>query len=59
MRWRLVKLVREGKFKFTDADDKPIEVEVKDFSINDAEWWSFLVEKNVNRNMEVADGPKK
>ena len=58
MRWRLVKLIQEGKFNFTDADDKPVQVQVKDFSIADPEWWSFLVEKNVNRNVEIADGPK-
>ena len=59
MRWKLVKLIQEGNFGFTDADDKQIQVQVKDFSIADPEWWSFLVEKNVNRNVEVADGPKK
>lgn len=59
MRWRLVKMIREGKLEFKDADDTPIEVSVKDFKIADPEWWSFLVEDNVNRNVEIADGPKK
>ena len=59
LRWRLVKLVKEGKFSFIDADDKTIEVNVNDFKITDPEWWSFLVEENVNRNMEVAVEPKK
>ncbi|MCI0557242.1 MAG: hypothetical protein MN733_02015 [Nitrososphaera sp.] len=59
MRWRLVKLVKDGKFNFTDADDKAIQVDVRDFNITDPEWWSFLVEENVNRNVEVAVEPKK
>ena len=59
MRWRLVKLVKEGRFSFIDADDKTIEVNVNNFKITDPEWWSFLVEENVNRNMEVAVEPKK
>jgi hypothetical protein len=59
LRWRLVKLTESGRFKFTDADDKPIEVEVKGFKIVDPEWWSFLVGENVNRNVEVAVEPKK
>jgi hypothetical protein len=63
LRWRLVKMIKEGKLTFTDADDKPIEVNVKDFRITDritdTEWWSFLVEENVNRNMEVEEGPMK
>ena len=59
LRWRLVKMIKNGKLAFTDADDKGIEVSVDNFSISDQDWWSFLVEENVNRNMEVADGPKK
>jgi hypothetical protein len=60
LRWRLVKLIKEGRFTFIDADDKAIEVGVEDFKIVDSDWWSFLVKENVNRNMEVvADGPKK
>jgi hypothetical protein len=57
LRWRLIKIIKEGMMTFTDADDKAVEVNVKDFKINDPEWWSFLVEENVNRNMEVADAP--
>lgn len=53
LRWRLVKLIKEGRFRFEDADDKAFEVDVKDYVIKDQEWWSFLVKENVNRNMEV------
>ncbi|HZD82002.1 MAG TPA: hypothetical protein VE076_03905 [Nitrososphaeraceae archaeon] len=53
-RWKLIKLIKEGKFKFLDTDDEtPIEVDVKDYKITDSEWWSFLVEKNINHNIEV------
>ena len=55
LRWRLVKLISEGKFTFSDADDKVTDVNVKAFEITDPEWWSFLVEQNVNRNIEVAE----
>jgi hypothetical protein len=41
------------------ADDNAVEVNVKNFKIVDHEWWSFLVEENVNRNMEVTDVSKK
>lgn len=56
-RWRLVKLIKDGKFSFSDSDDKEIQVEVREFNIADGEWWSFLVEENVNHNKEVANGP--
>ena len=52
-RWKLVKLVKEGRFKFEDADEKMVEFDVKNFVVADPEWWSFLVKDNVNRNIEV------
>ena len=55
LRWRLIKIVKEGKMSFMDAEDNTIEVSVKDFRIIDSSWWSFLIEENVNRNMEVED----
>jgi hypothetical protein len=59
LRWRLIKVIKEGKMTFTDADDNTIEVNVKDFKIVDPWWWSFLIEENVNRNMEVESVPNK
>jgi hypothetical protein len=52
-RWKLIKLIKEGKFKFADADDETYEVDVKDYKIIDNDWCSFLVETNVNRNIDV------
>jgi len=54
-RWKLVKLISHGKFQFSDAEDRTVTVEVNDYRIIDPEWWSFLVEKNVNRNMEITE----
>jgi hypothetical protein len=52
-RWKLVKLVKEGRFRFEDADEKIVEFDVKDFVVSDPEWWGFMVKDNVNRNVEV------
>jgi hypothetical protein len=54
-RWKLVKLISHGKFQFSDPEDKTIMVEVNDYRIIDPEWWSFLVERNVNRNIEITE----
>jgi hypothetical protein len=59
LRWRLIKIVKEGRMAFTDADDNKVEVNVKNFKIVDPDWWNFLVEENVNRNMEVTAAPNK
>ena len=55
-RWKLVKLITQGKFKFTDTDDESvIEVDVNAYKVIDSEWWSFLVEKNVNRTVDITN----
>jgi hypothetical protein len=55
-RWKLIKIISEGKFNFTDTDDETeIEVNVSNYSIVDDYWWSFLVEKNVNRSIETSN----
>jgi hypothetical protein len=54
-RWKLVRLLDNGKLQFLNPEDKTVSVEIKDFSIVDPEWWSFLVEKNVNRNIEITE----
>jgi len=56
LRWRLVKLKANGAFSFADADDKSVQVCVQSYKISDPEWWSFLVEEHVNRNVDVAEG---
>jgi hypothetical protein len=55
-RWKLVKLINQGKFKFTDTDDESvIDVGVNAYKVIDSEWWSFLVEKNVNRTVDITN----
>lgn len=58
LRWRLIKIIEEGRMIFMAADDNAVEVNVKNFKIVDHQWRSFLVEENVNRNMEVTDVSK-
>ncbi|HKG29896.1 MAG TPA: hypothetical protein VKA91_01390 [Nitrososphaeraceae archaeon] len=54
-KWKLIKIIREGRFRFIDVDDETtVEVDVKDYSIRDSDWWSFLVENNVNRSIEIS-----
>ena len=54
-RWKLIKLMNHGKLQFLDPEDKTITVAIEDFRIIDPEWWSFLVEKNVNRSIEITE----
>ena len=52
-RWRLIKLIKGGIFTFRDSNDSEILVDVAEHKIKDNQWWSFLVEKNVNRNIDI------
>ena len=54
-RWKLIKLLNHGKLQFLDPEDKTVTVTIEDFRIIDPEWWSFLVEKNVNRSIEITE----
>lgn len=53
-RWKLIKILREGIFKFFDTDDETvINTTVKNYRIIDNDWWNFLVENNINRSIEI------
>ena len=53
-KWKLIKIIREGSFKFVNVDDETtVEVDVKEYRIRDADWWNFLVENNINRSIEI------
>jgi hypothetical protein len=54
-RWKLIKVMNHGKLQFLDPEDKTVTVAIEDFRIIDPEWWSFLVEKNVNRSIEITE----
>jgi len=53
-RWKLIKILKEGKFTFYDTDDDTIiNTNVKNYQIIDNDWWNFLVETNINRSVEI------
>lgn len=53
-RWKLIKILKEGKYTFYDTDDDTvINTNVKNYHIIDNDWWSFLVENNINRSIEI------
>jgi hypothetical protein len=53
-RWKLIKILKEGVFKFFDTDDETIiNTTVKNYRIIDNDWWNFLVENNINRSIEI------
>jgi hypothetical protein len=55
-RWKLIKILKDGKFSFYDTDDETIiNSNVIDYRLVDHNWWSFLVENNINRSIEITE----
>ena len=52
-RWKLVKLKENGEIKFETVDEKIISLKVENFKIEDDQHWSFLIEENVNKAIEI------
>ena len=52
-RWKLVKLKENGEIKFETIDEKIIPLKVENFKIEDDQHWSFLIEDNVNKAIEI------
>jgi len=48
-RWKLIKILEEGIFKFFDTNDETIIItNVKNYHIIDNDWWNFLVENIIS-----------
>ena len=52
-RWKLVKLKENGEIKFETVEEKIISLKVENFKIEDDQHWSFLIEDNVNKAIEI------
>ena len=52
-KWKLVRLPENGEIKFETVDEKIISLKVEDYKIIDDHHWSFLVEDNVNKAVEI------
>ena len=51
-RWKLVKLKENGD-KFETVEEKIITLKSENFKIEDEQHWSFLIEENVNKAIEI------
>ena len=52
-RWKLVKLKENGSIQHECLEEKVISVSSTDFKIEDEQHWSFLIEDNVNKAVEI------
>jgi len=52
-RWKLVKLKENGTIQHECLDEKVISLTSENFKIEDEQHWSFLIEENVNKAIEI------
>jgi len=52
-KWKLVKLRENEEIKHECLDEKVVSLKVNNFKIDDNTHWSFLVDDNVNKAVEI------
>jgi hypothetical protein len=52
-KWKLVKLNQNGTLKFETVDEKVIDLQVKNYKIEDDNHWSFLIDDNIGKAVEI------
>jgi len=52
-KWKLVKLKENSEIKHECLNENLITLKVNDFKINDEQHWSFLIDDNVNKAVEI------
>ena len=52
-KWKLVKLKENGTIQHECLDEKVIPLKSENFKIEDEQHWSFLIEENVNKAIEI------
>jgi hypothetical protein len=52
-KWKLVKLKENGILNFETVDEKKIELKIENYKIVDDHHWSFLIDDNVRKAVEI------
>ena len=52
-KWKLIKIKENSDIKHECLDENIISLKTKDFKIDDEQHWSFLIDDNVNKAVEI------
>ncbi len=53
-RWRLARLKRDAPARHECLGERVVSLDVEDYAVKDNHHWSFLVDDNVNRAVEIS-----
>jgi peroxiredoxin len=52
-KWKLVKIKENGEIKHECLDEQIIPLKIENFKVEDDKHWSFLIDDNVNKAVEI------
>ena len=52
-KWKLIKVKENGEIKHECLDEQIIPLKILDFKVEDEKHWSFLIDDNVNKAVEI------
>ena len=52
-KWKLVRLKENGEIKHECLDENVVPLNIKDYKVEDENHWSFLIDDNVNKAVEI------
>ena len=52
-KWKLVKIKEGGEIKHECLDEQVVPLKILDFKVEDEKHWSFLIDDNVNKAVEI------
>ena len=52
-KWKLVRIKENGEIKHECLDEQVISLKVNDFKVEDEKHWSFLIDENINKAVEI------
>ena len=52
-KWKLVKLKENGEIKHECLDEQIVPLKINNFKIEDDKHWSFLIDDNINKAVEI------
>lgn len=53
-KWRLVRMPESGSIKHECLEEKIVSLNVGSYKVDDARHWSFLIDDNVNKAVEIS-----
>ena len=52
-KWKLIRIKESGEIKHECLNEQIITIKINDFKVEDEKHWSFLIDENINKAVEI------